>query len=140
MKRKKGASIGSANDSETKLQKKEAREQRARENEAKSKDLLVCLLLGFAKAVLIGIPVLTLVLSECILVIPLSITEIGSLMGVLADETRISYIIILLVMPAMFMVLMYAFLTLTLVKWWYRKVVLWVQSLYQKHSGKASNK
>lgn len=86
------------------------------------------------------VPALTLVLLVCVLLIPMSVTSVGSLTGVLVDETRIVYIIILLVMPAMFMVMIYAAAVIGIVVWWYKRVRAWSDSLYSRYTGRTSKK
>lgn len=87
-----------------------------------------------------GVPALTLVLLVCVLFIPMSVTSVGSLTGILVDETRIVYIIILLVMPAMFMVMIYAAAVIGIVVWWYKRVRAWSDSLYSRYTGRTSKK
>lgn len=87
-----------------------------------------------------GVPALTLVLLVCVLFIPVSVTSVGSLTGILVDETRIVYIIILLVMPAMFMVMIYAAAVIGIVVWWYKRVRAWSDFLYSRYTGRTSKK
>lgn len=87
-----------------------------------------------------GVPALTLVLLVCVLFIPMSVTSVGSLTGILVDETRIVYIIILLVMPAMFMVMIYAAAVIGIVVWWYKRVRAWSDSLYSRYTNRTSKK
>lgn len=87
-----------------------------------------------------GVPALTLVLLVCVLFIPMSVTSVGSLTGILVDETRIVYIIILLVMPAMFMVMIYAAAVIGIVVWWYKRVRAWSDFLYSRYTGRTSKK
>lgn len=97
-------------------------------------------LLKAAQVVVTCVPVIMVVLWTSVLFVPMSIIEVGALTGIASDETNLVTIIILLVMPAMFMVLTYAFLMAKLAGWWMRKVRSWVNKIQARRSNGASTK